>query len=539
MWGPFPGSPRFHLHEKRSLMATDGTFDYIIVGAGATGCVLANRLSAKPGISVLLLEAGNPDTNPDISDPLGLVRLWGSDLDWQLMTEPQPGMGGRQIVINQGKVLGGGTAINAMMYVRGNPRNFDMWNALGADGWSYRDVLPYFNKLEDYEGGASEYHGVGGPLRVRDCPDDAMRSEPFQAAAVELGYDGPHWDCNGARQENGAGFLQFHIGRNGERASAASAYLVPVMGRPNLTVKTGAEVRCVTFEGKRASGVQYMEGGQIRHARAGREVIVSAGALQSPKLLMLSGIGPADHLRSFGLPILADLPGVGQNLQDHVQLPVIFRSKVDLPNPTLATGNVLFVRTREGMDAAPPDLQVNFTPSMPKPLAPVFNMDVPVSIFLPIMVQPFSIGEVTLRSANPQDPPSINPNYLQCDADVQVLVRALKLARALMSTRALAALNGGELAPGPDADPLAYIRSQSSTLWHPAGTCRIGHDAQAVVDPQLRVRDVEGLRVADASVMPTVTSGNTVAACFMIGEKAADMILGGPFLGPSCGGRCP
>ncbi len=508
-------------------MATDGTFDYIIVGAGASGCVLANRLSAHPGNSVLLLEAGHPDTDPDIHDLGGVVRLWGSELDWKLTTEAQPALGGRQILINQGKVLGGSTAINAMMYVRGNPRNFDTWNALGADGWSYRDVLPFFKSLEDYEGGASEYHGAGGPLSIRECPDDAMRSDQFQRAATDLGYDGPYWDTNGARQENAAGVLQFHIGRNGRRASAASAFLAPVADRPNLTIKPDAEVRCVTFEGKRASGVEYVQGGQARQARAGREVIISAGALQSPKLLMLSGVGPADHLRSFGLPVVADLPGVGQNLQDHVQLSVVYRTNVEIPSPTLLTGNVLFVRTREGMDAAPPDLQLNFTPSVPRLLAPVLNLGVPACIFLPILVQPFSTGEVRLRSANPKDPPAIDPNYLQCDADLRVLLNALKLVRALANTRSFADLNGGELAPGLDADPVAYIRSQSSTLWHPAGTCRIGYDARAVVDPALRVRGVEGLRVADASVMPTVTSGNTVAACFMIGEKLAAMILAG------------
>ena len=255
-------------------------------------------------------------------------------------------------------MIGGGTSINAMMYVRGNRRNYDQWNALGADGWSFDDVLPYYRRIEDYEGGASEYHGVGGPLKIRDCPDPAMRSEAFQVGATELGYDGPNWDNNGARQEDGAGFLQFHVDDQGNRASAATAYLAPAMKRPNLTVQTEAEVTRVLFSGTRASGVEYVRQGQTLQVEAEREVILSAGAFLSPKLLLLSGIGPADHLRELGLKVLVDLPGVGQNLQDHVQLPVVFRSLVNLPQPDLLTGNVLFVRTRPGMDAAPPDLHL-------------------------------------------------------------------------------------------------------------------------------------------------------------------------------------
>jgi len=508
-------------------MATLRAFDYIIIGSGASGAVIANRLSADPGRTVLVLEAGGPDTSPDIEDPGGFVKLWNSDVDWRFSSEPQRGMGGRQIVINQGRVLGGSTSINAMMYVRGNPLNFDMWNALGADGWSFKDVLPYFKKSEDYEGGASQYHGVGGLLHIRDCPDDVMRSEPFLRGATELGYDGPHWDYNGERQENGAGLLQFHIRPDGKRASASNAFLAPAMGRPNLTVETGAEVARIVFDGKRAVAVEYRQRGHQHRAHVNGEVIVSAGAFQSPKILMLSGIGPAAHLREHGIASVADLPGVGQNLQDHVQLPVVFRSKSDMPNTTLLTGNAIFVRTRSGMAAAPPDLQLNFTPSIPRPLAPMLDLGGPASIFLPILVQPFSIGEVRLRSADPYDAPVIDPNYLSRDADVEVLVKAVRLSRDIARTKAYSVLNGGELAPGEGADLAAYARGQGQTLWHPAGTCKIGRDARAVVDPELRVYGVEGVRVADASVMPTVTSGNTVAACFMIGEKAADMILAG------------
>ncbi len=501
------------------------TYDYIIVGSGAAGSVIANRLSADPACSVLVLEAGGPPSNAGISEPGSLVSLWGSDIDWLVKTEPQPGLGGRELTINQGKVVGGSTSINAMMYVRGNRLNFDMWNALGADGWSYQDVLPYFKAIEDYEGGASAYHGTGGEISVRDCPDMDMRSEAFNLGATELGYDGPYWDTNGARQENGAGYLQFHIDKNGKRASGATAFLDPVRSRRNLTIETQAQVNRVLIEGKRAVGVEYRQNGQTLQARADREVIVSAGTFFSPKLLMLSGIGPEAHLRGLGIDVVADLPGVGQNLQDHMQLPIVFMSKVDRPAPSLLTGNALFVRTRTDMDAAPPDMQINFTPAVPKPLAPILNIPVPAFIFLAILVQPKSQGHVQLRSADPLAAPIVNPNYLQADADLQAFVQAVKIARDLAGTKAFEPFTAQELVPGVSANSLEpFIRSQSSTLWHPAGTCKIGRDALSVVDPALRVYGVEGLRVADASVMPTVTSGNTAAPTFMIGAKAADMI---------------
>jgi choline dehydrogenase len=502
----------------------DHSFDYIVIGSGASGSVIANRLSANPDLKVLVLEAGGADKDPNIQHVGSFVKLWGSEVDWKLLTENQPGLGDRSIVIDQGKVLGGSTSINALMYVRGNRRNFDAWAASGAIGWSYDAVLPYFKKLEDYEGGASSTRGVGGPLKIRDCPESIMRSQEFINAAAQVGYDA-NWDYNGDRQENGAGLLQFHIDESNQRVSGATAFLHPVLDRVNLTLELGAEVTRILTEGTRVVGVEYVQDGQVKQSRSTQEVILSAGALQSPKLLMLSGIGNAEHLQSLNIPVVADLPGVGQNLQDHVQLPIVFRTKDDRPKPDLLTGNTLFVNTRKDQLDRAPDLQLNFTPAVPVQLP--IDFGVPACIFLAILVQPESIGEVKLRSSNYQDQPIINPNYLQSDADVQTLVAAIHLAREIANTPAFAELNLGEIVPGASSEAAieGFIRSQASTIWHPVGTCKMGQDNLAVVDPQLRVRGVQGLRVADASVMPIVPSGNTVAACFMIGEKAADLIL--------------
>ncbi len=502
-------------------MNFEESFDYIVVGAGATGCVIVNRLSANSDLKLLLLEAGGPDEDPNIHNLTGFSSLWGTEKDWQFFTEPQEGLNGRQIMITQGKVLGGSSSINAMMYVRGNRRNFDLWESLGNEGWGYEQVLPYFKKSENYEAGASSFHGSDGTLSVRKCPELTPVAEAFINACVELGYSGNDWDFNGVQQEDGASVMQYNITADNQRASSASAFLTPILNRPNLKTKTHAEVTRVLFEGKRAIGVEYVWEGQTHQARAEREVIISGGAFLSPKLLMLSGIGPAEHLRAHGIPILADLPGVGQNLQDHMRLQVIYKSKQELPVPTLLCETALFTSTRPGI---PPNLQLNFSAGIPGFPPAEYPFEGPFSIFVPVLIQPQSRGEVKLRSSNPQDPPVIDPKYLTADIDRQTYQQGIEICRKIANNKAFADFNNGEVTPGIGANAEEYVRKYAETIWHPAGTCRMGYDPLGVVDSKLRVHGVEGLRVADASIMPNVTSGNTYASCVMIGEKVSDMI---------------
>ena len=505
------------------------TFDYIVVGAGAAGCVLANRLSTNPDVSVLLLEAGGSDeffTNTRFLDLPSLFSLWGPDTDWGYSTEPSPGMNGRSIPITQGKVLGGGSSTNGRIYLRGNRRDYDYWKSLGNEGWSYRDVLPYFKKCEDYSGGENEFHGAGGPLSVIDLPAPTPASQAFMQSAIDYGFKGPV-DLNGAQQENAVGYCQSTTTRDLARASTAVAYIHPIMSRPNFTLKTNMHVTRVLFEGTQAVGVEYLEGGNLRQVRASSEVIASTGGFNMPKLLMQSGIGPADHLRSYGIPVVVDLPGVGQHLQDHLLVRMSWHLKEKQPDLIILSEVNLFSYSRAGIDTTSPDLQYMFAPFFFPEYGPV---DAGITL-VPVISQPESFGSVTLRSSNPLDPPIISPNYLSSEVDVEVLLRGIELGRELMSSHQLDAMRGEEVVPGRDlktkAQLVDYIRNTAVTVWHPCGTCRMGHDEMAVVDSQLRVHGVTGLRVADCSIMPKIVNANLQATVIMIGEKAADMILAG------------
>ncbi|HEY9642840.1 MAG TPA: GMC family oxidoreductase N-terminal domain-containing protein [Coleofasciculaceae cyanobacterium] len=499
-------------------------YNYIVIGAGSAGCVVANRLTEDPETTVLLLEAGNPATKPEIQTPSTWTSLLGTEVDWAYWTEPETGLDGRKILCSRGKVVGGSSTINAMIYIRGNPHDFDQWQALGNPGWSYEDVLPYFKKSENQQRGTSACHGVDGPLSVTDPIAPSAINAQFIEAAVELGYT-RNSDFNGAHQE-GAGLYQLTV-KDGKRHSAAAAFLVPILERPNLTVQTSALVTRLLFEGTRAVGVEYQHQGTLHQVYVDQEVILSAGVFDSPKLLLLSGIGNANDLQALGIPMIADLPGVGQNLQDHPLVGVGYQSTQVLPPLTLTSNLVeagLFLDS--GSKGATPDLQFLFSPALwvGSAIAP----DVPGFTFILCLVKPQSRGAVTLQSVNPADPPAIRVNYLRQDADLQALVEGIKVARQLAHADAFAAIRGQELAPGKEItsdDAIAtYIRQSATTFWHPAGTCKMGIDPMAVVDPELRVYGVEGLRVVDASIMPTVTTGNTNAPTIMIGEKAADLI---------------
>ena len=522
--------------------------DYIVIGAGSAGCAVAARLSEDPSVQVLLLEAGAKDRNPWLHVPIGYAKtMYHPTLSWNLVTEPEKELGGRRVIWPRGRVLGGSSAINGLLYVRGQHADYDHWRQLGCTGWSFADVLPYFRRSEDQERGASEWHGAGGPLAVSDLRDRNPLAEAFIAAAEELGFP-RNPDFNGADQE-GAGFFQT-TSRGGWRVSAATAYLKPARGRANLMVVTEAQTTGLLMEGRRAAGVRVKRHGAALVVRARREVILSAGAIASPHLMLLSGIGPAEHLQAMGIPVVHDLPAVGGNLQDHFQARLAFRVKrpgslntrmnslvgrigmgvefaLKRTGPlTVSAGTAgLFARVLPGSET--PDVQYHFLPFSADKGMQVLH-DFPGLTISACQLRPESRGRISLASPDPLVPARIEANYLATETDRRCMVEGVKLGRRLAATRALGAHVEAEVIPGAaeasDAALLAFIRATGTTIYHPSGTCRMGGDPASVVDPELRVRGIEGLRVADAAVMPTVVSGNTNAPAIMIGEKCADLV---------------
>ena len=525
-----------------------GDWDYIIVGAGSAGCVLANRLSADPKHRVLLLEAGPRDRNPWIHIPVGYYKTMLSPLSWGFDTEPEAALGNRRIHWPRGKVLGGSSAINGLVYIRGQAEDYDHWRQLGNVGWGWDDVLPYFLKSEDQERGADDWHGVGGPIRVSDIKDEREICDAFVAAAQEVGLPFND-DFNGPIQE-GVGYFQT-TSRGRFRCSSATAYLKPVLKRANLEVETGALATSLTFDATRVTGVRYLKAGREATATARGEVVLCGGAVNSPQLLQLSGVGPGEVLRQVGVELRHDLPGVGRDLQDHPQIRSIYRlnkplsvnDEINSPLRRLRAGLDYVLRGRGPLtfsaghacvfarvlpDSATPDLQFHFIPfSADKPgtgLHPWSGVTASVCV-----LRPESRGEITLRSADPREHPRIVANYLSADYDRRVLVEGLRLARRISEAPSFARYVEREVEPGShrvdDEALLEHIRERATSIFHPTSTCRMGQDQGAVVDERLRVRGLQGLRIADCSIMPTLVSGNTNAPAIMIGEKCADMML--------------
>ncbi len=512
-------------------------YDYVIVGAGSAGCVLAARLSEDPDVKVALLEAGGPDDRPEIAMPLAFPMLLKSSVDWDLLGEEEPGLGGRRLFLPRGKVIGGSGSINAMIYVRGNRADYDGWAADGAEGWSYDEVLPYFKRSEDNERGADDFHGTGGPMGISDSRAMSPLIETMIEASVLAGHE-HNPDFNGARQE-GVGRFQL-TQRDGRRCSTAAAFLHPAAGRPNLEIITDAMALRILFDGARAVGVEVTRGGKIEEIRATREVILSAGSYQSPVLLMISGIGPAEDLEPFGLAVRESLP-VGRNLQDHLMAqlnyetdePSLFgvftpenfeRLETDGRGPL--TSNIPeaggFFRTRPELEA--PDIEFHYAPSMFYDEGLTAPHDSGYC-FGPVVVKPSSRGWVKLRTPLPDSKPRVLCNFLETEDDRRSAIAGIRMALEIAAQPPLqqAARRPFSVpASDSDADILEFVRRAGQTVYHPTSTCAIG----SVVDPQLRVYGVEGLRVVDASVMPTITRANTNAATIMIAEKAADLISG-------------
>lgn len=516
-------------------------FDYIVVGAGSAGCVVASRLSESADCRVLLLEAGGPDRNKNIKVPAAFTKLFKSEVDWAYYTEPEPGCANRRMFWPRGKTLGGSHSINAMLYIRGNALDYDEWRGLGCDGWGFVDVLPYFKRSESNTRLAAPYHGTDGPLCVTDLARPFPVSRAIHDAAIAAGF--AHNDDFNGECQDGFGPVQ-STRKDGRRHSVADAFLKPAMHRPNLTVRTGAQTTRVVFEGRRAHSVVFRVDGKAVEAVADREVILCGGSINSPQLLMLSGIGPADHLRSYGIPVVHDSPSVGGNLSDHLVAANCYDCTGDTFETAATFGNLIrymllgsgplvsplveamgFVRTDDALPG--PDIQYHCAPCfyVNHGFTPMPGRGFSIG---PTLLRPRSVGHIELASSDPLDRPRIFANYLSDPTDIAVLVRGMRIAREIAARNPLDAFRGREVLPGPnvssDSELDAYVRRSVETLYHPVGTCKMGRDAGAVVDAQLRVHGVESLRVVDASIMPAIPRGNTNAPTIMIAEKASDMI---------------
>ena len=532
-------------------------YDYVVIGAGSAGAIVASRLSEDPNVSVLLLEAGGSDRTTFVRKP-GMISLvqqvkqLKKKFDWGFTTVPQPHLNGRRIPYTRGKVLGGSSSVNGMLYLRGNKENYDGWAARGCEGWSFEDILPFYKKLENHEDGETEYHGAGGPIQVTRHPENQLSpvSLAFMRAAAEV-CDVPVLNDFNAENQNCASTYQMSAS-HGVRSSTSEAYVQPSLERPNFALKIHAHVRRIVIENSRATGVEYEQNGDVVTANANREVILSAGTIGSPQILMLSGVGPADHLREHDIEVRHDLPGVGKNLHDHLFVPLVYRAATSLHRGTAfhffggmikeyLFGNSWFGRTvfeagafvKTSDDEPIPNLQIHTLPwGYPDP-----NQDGPERpqvdtgnclCVMPTLIYPKSRGELLLTSNDPNAVPHIDPHFLEAIEDLQVFIDGMRKCREICAHPELADHLHEELTPGAartsDAELTEEIKLRATTVYHPVGTCMMGVDRMAVVDPRLEVYGVAGLRVADASIMPRITGGNTNAPSMMIGERAAALI---------------